>query len=42
VPVRDTDGSIKIDPNDPTRYQMRLIENPAGTILPTIGIVVEV
>ncbi|EMS32070.1 TonB-dependent receptor [Mariniradius saccharolyticus AK6] len=41
VPVRDTDGSIKIDPNDPTRYQMRLIENPAGTILPTIGIIVE-
>jgi hypothetical protein len=35
------DGSIKTDPNDPTRYQMRLIENPAGTILPTIGIIVE-
>ncbi len=41
VPVRDASGAIKIDPNDPTRYQTRLVENPAGTILPTIGIIVE-
>jgi hypothetical protein len=41
IPVRESDGSIKIDPNDPTRYQMRFIENTAGTILPTIGIIVE-
>jgi hypothetical protein len=41
IPVRETDGSIKIDPNDPSRYQMRFIDNPAGTILPTIGIIVE-
>ncbi|MCH6200540.1 TonB-dependent receptor [Aquiflexum sp. LQ15W] len=41
VPVRNNDGSIKIDPNDPSRYQMRFIDNPVGTILPTIGIIVE-
>lgn len=41
IPVRESDGSIRIDPNDPTRYQMRFIENTAGTILPTIGIIVE-
>ena len=41
IPVRESDGSIKIDPNDPSRYQMRFIDNPAGTILPTIGIIVE-
>lgn len=41
VPQREANGQLKIDPNDPTRYQMRLVNNPAGTILPTIGIIVE-
>lgn len=41
VPQREVDGQLKIDPNDPTRYQMRLVNNPAGTILPTVGIIVE-
>jgi hypothetical protein len=41
VPEREANGQLKIDPNDPTRYQMRLVDNPAGTILPTIGIIVE-
>ncbi|RZS95617.1 TonB-dependent receptor [Cecembia calidifontis] len=41
IPVRNPDGSIKINPNDPSRYEMRLIDNPAGTLLPTIGLIVE-
>lgn len=41
VPEREASGQLKIDPNDPTRYQMRLVNNPAGTILPTVGIIVE-
>jgi hypothetical protein len=41
VPQREADGQLKIDPNDPSRYQMRLVDNPAGTILPTVGIIVE-
>jgi hypothetical protein len=41
APVRDSGGNIQVDPNDPTRYQVKFIENPAGTILPTIGIIVE-
>lgn len=41
VPARDADGSIQIDPNDPSRYQLKFIENTAGTILPTVGIIVE-
>jgi hypothetical protein len=41
VPEREANGQLKIDPNDPTRYQMRLVDNPAGTILPTVGIIVE-
>ncbi|SIO06438.1 TonB-dependent receptor [Algoriphagus halophilus] len=41
VPVRDENGDIKVDPNDPSRYQLKFIENTAGTILPTVGIIVE-
>ncbi|MFD2201628.1 TonB-dependent receptor [Shivajiella indica] len=41
APVRDDAGNILVNPNDPSRYQVKFIENPAGTILPTIGIIVE-
>ncbi|NVK51192.1 MAG: TonB-dependent receptor [Cyclobacteriaceae bacterium] len=41
VPVREAAGQILIDPNDPSRYQLKEIENTAGTILPTVGIIVE-
>ncbi|MHA7130430.1 TonB-dependent receptor [Algoriphagus namhaensis] len=41
VPVYDPSGEILVDPNDPTRYQLRFLENTAGTLLPTIGLIVE-
>ncbi len=41
VPNRDSEGAFLVDPNDPNRYQFRFLDNPAGTILPTIGIIVE-
>ncbi|WP_439489325.1 TonB-dependent receptor [Algoriphagus sp.] len=41
VPVRDNSGNILVDPNDPSRYQLKYLQNPAGTILPTIGIIVD-
>jgi hypothetical protein len=41
IPVRDSFGNIQIDPNDPSRYLLKFIENPAGTLLPTVGIIVE-
>ncbi|UJP65707.1 TonB-dependent receptor [Mongoliitalea daihaiensis] len=41
IPTRNTDGSLQVNPNDPTRYNMRLVDNPAGTILPTVGLIVE-
>ncbi|WP_339867701.1 TonB-dependent receptor [uncultured Algoriphagus sp.] len=41
VPVRDTEGNILVDPSDPSRYQLRYLSNPAGSILPTVGIIVE-
>ena len=42
VPVYDQTGeNILVDPNDPSRYQLRFLENTAGTLLPTIGIIIE-
>lgn len=41
VPARDNGGNILVDPVDPTRYQLKLISNPAGSILPTVGIIIE-
>ncbi len=41
VPVRDASGNIQVDPNDPSRYQLKYLQNPAGTLLPTIGIIVD-
>ncbi len=41
IPVRDAEGNIQVNPNDPSRYALKFIENPAGTILPTLGLIVE-
>lgn len=38
--VEDEDGNKLEDPNDPTRYQTKLIENTVSTLLPSIGIVI--
>jgi hypothetical protein len=41
LPVRDDAGAPVVNPDDPNRYLLRAVANPAGTILPTIGIIVE-
>jgi hypothetical protein len=41
VPERDDAGDLVVNPNDPSRYQLKLIENTAGNILPTIGLIIE-
>ena len=41
VTVLDTNGNPLVDTNDPTRYQLKSIASESGTILPTIGIIVE-
>lgn len=41
LPVYDTQGNPLIDPNDPLRYQMKSVSNSSGTILPSIGVIVE-
>ncbi len=39
--VKDADGNPVTDPYDPARYQTYQLENESGTVLPSIGIIVE-
>ena len=41
LPVLDSNGNILTDPNDPSRYLLKEIENASGILQPTIGIVIE-
>ncbi len=38
---RDVNGQALINPEDPTRYVLKYIPSESGTVLPTIGIIVE-
>lgn len=38
---RDATGSPLVDPNDAARYQMKTVSNFSGTLLPSIGLVIE-
>lgn len=40
--VRDDQDNLVVDPNDHTRFQTKLIPNTAGTLLPSIGIVIDI
>lgn len=37
----DANGAPIVDPNDPSRYKTKLIENASGILQPTIGIIIE-
>lgn len=39
--VRDSNGMPVEDPNDPTRYQTKLIDNTTGTTIPSLGVIVD-
>ncbi len=41
IATRDSQENIPVDPKDPTRYLLREVANPAGTLLPTVGLIVE-
>jgi outer membrane receptor protein involved in Fe transport len=42
IAVTDESGNIVVDPMDPTRYQVTDLENVSGTVLPSIGIIIEI
>ena len=39
--VRDPSGNPVTDPNDPSKYEVKYLPNSSGTVLPSIGILVE-
>ena len=41
VRVEDASGNPVTDPSDPNKYLLKTIKNTVGTVLPTIGIMVE-
>lgn len=41
IATRDAQGNTPVNPADPSRYLLRELSNPAGTLLPTVGIIVE-
>ncbi len=41
VQVRGANGKPVINPDDPTRYELKYLPSESGTVLPTIGIIVE-
>ena len=41
TPVTDSNGNRVLMPDDPTRYQLREVASDAGTLLPTVGLIVE-
>jgi hypothetical protein len=38
---RDANGQPQTDPNNANRYKTKLINDPGGTVLPTLGIIFE-
>jgi hypothetical protein len=40
--VRDANGNPVVDPNDNTRYVLKKLKNTTGTIIPSIGVIVEI
>ena len=42
IVAKDENGNNLIDPTDPTRYQISTLENVTGTLLPSIGIIIEI
>ena len=37
----DAAGNVMVDPNDPSRYLTKTIDNESGIVQPTIGIIIE-
>jgi len=42
VQQKDASGNPLIDPQDPERYKLKYLSSDSGTVLPTIGIIVEI
>ncbi|MBK7215116.1 MAG: TonB-dependent receptor [Bacteroidales bacterium] len=41
VLARDESGNPLVDPENPLKYQLKTLQNESGTVLPTLGIIIE-
>lgn len=44
VPIytnKDVEGNVMVNPNDPTKQEIRLLDNVSGTVLPAVGVMVK-
>ncbi|MFM1898434.1 MAG: hypothetical protein RL577_674 [Bacteroidota bacterium] len=41
IAAQAEDGTLMVDPQDPTRYQAEYLPNTSGNVLPTIGIILD-
>lgn len=41
IPQRNDQNGLVVNPEDPTRYLLREVPNPAGSVLPTVGLIIE-
>lgn len=41
VVERDSNGEPLVDPNDSSRYQTKFLDGSSGTVLPTLGVIIE-
>ena len=44
VPIytnKDVEGKVMVNPNDPTKQEIRLLDNVSGTVLPAVGVMVK-
>ena len=41
VKATDDNGAALTDPNDPNKYLLKTLKNESGTVLPTLGIMIE-
>lgn len=41
VAERDANGNLITDPNDPSKYLLKRIDNESGTVVPTLGLIVK-
>lgn len=39
--VSNDEGNPIVDPNDPSRYIVELLQNQSGTVIPTLGVIVD-
>jgi hypothetical protein len=41
IPEYDSNGMPVTDPSNPLKYSLKYLDNSVGTVLPTVGVIIE-